>query len=75
MKYMIDMVIGKMLDLANYLMTALLVAYFIDPSAGSQHRQTSFGAAMFGISLIYAISILIILALKARAVYNRRKRT
>lgn len=68
-----DLLIGKLLDLANYLMTALLVGYFIDPSNGSS-RHVSFSVAMLCVSLIYAASIIFMLAVEFRSLYNRRKR-
>lgn len=68
-----EMFIGKLLDLANYLMTALLVGYFIDPSSGT-NRHVSFSVAMLFMALMYGSAVLISVAYELKKLYNKIKR-
>lgn len=65
-----EMFISKLLDLANYLMTALLVGYFIDPSSGN-NRHVSFSAAMLFVALMYGSAVLISIAFELVKLYNK----
>lgn len=64
-----EMFIGKLLDLANYLMTALLVGYFIDPGSGN-NRHMSFTVAILCVSLMYTSAVLLSIAKELKRLYN-----
>jgi hypothetical protein len=70
MKNLAKTIAEKMLDLGNYLMTALLVAYFIEPNGES--KQISFELGFIGILLIYLIPVAIWLVFRLIRLYIRR---
>jgi len=70
MRNLVKIFAEKILDLGNYLMTALIVAYFIEPNGKS--KQISFELGIISILLVYLTPVTIWLVFKLIKLYIKK---